>query len=484
MRGRYSFAVIGVGLILLTLWLGMFPNGGVHGLNSDDYAQKAWAFDVERGGWALQTRPEDPYFRPLHGLLTPNLVNAVPAHELPLRIAWAGVHVVNALLLGALAYRLTQSPLAFVGAAGLFLMPLIAYEVLLWHAASVPYLSASLALLVALHAALSAGRRPWYWGISAFCLLLVPLFHEGLAHLVVLFPVVAWVAFSESSAEIRWRNVRRMAVFTGLALLAYGLYMKLVLSHSWQVTARGGWVTSPYEMLRVRLPEVFYQFVRDILRRRVVDILVGHAVSLGWQTWTASVWGVALLIGWVGLAGGFIATAPLPVHSRRYRALALVGVAWAILSFSPILLVKMQWVDIRMLYLPWAGLALVVGAVLGALPRRGLARLGLVTLAGWTLVNALGMAGTTRAYQARWEMDQRQLAALQAVVPALPPVSPVWLWPVAVDRHSLDVPNVGALDGYFVSVYEISWALKAPFRWRIVVGMCGSSRTISTIRGM
>lgn len=81
-------------------------------------------------------------------------------------------------------------------------------------------------------------------------------------------------------------------------------------------------------------------------------------------------------------------------------------------------------------------------------------------LAGWTLVNALGMAGVTRAYQARWEIDQRQLAALQAVVPVLSPVSPVWLWPVAVDRHSLDVPNAGVLDGYFLSVYEISRTAK------------------------
>lgn len=222
----------GVGLILLTLWVGVFPNGGVHGLYSDDYARKAWAFDVTRGAWVLQTRPEDPYFRPLHGLLTPNLVNAIPAYELPLRIAWVLVYVVNVLLLGALAYRLTQSPLALVGTVGLLLMPLIAYEVVLWHAVAAPYLGALLAWLSAVHALLSAERRPWCWGAAAFFLLLVPLFHEGFAPLVLSLPVITWAATHDASPESRRRGVLRTALFPGVILLVDGLYMKLVLSHS------------------------------------------------------------------------------------------------------------------------------------------------------------------------------------------------------------------------------------------------------------
>lgn len=118
-----------------------------------------------------------------------------------------------------------------------------------------------------------------------------------------------------------------------------------------------------YEILTVRVPELSRQVVNDVLRWTIVRVLGRAAVSVGWQTWTASAGGVALLIAWAGVSAGFIATAPLPIPGRRYGTLALIGTAWACLSFLPSLLVKGQWIDLRMLYLPWAGAALMTGAV-------------------------------------------------------------------------------------------------------------------------
>ncbi len=124
-----------------------------------------------------------------------------------------------------------------------------------------------------------------------------------------------------------------------------------------------------------------------------------------------------------------------------------------------------QWVDLRMLYPTWAGGALMLGAGLALLENRpALLRLGLGATAGILLTNTLGLAGMTRAYQLRWETDQRQLAALHAAIPDLPSVSPVWIWPAEVDQHSIEDPDAAALDGYLISVYEMSWAAEGAVR--------------------
>ncbi len=178
-------------LSLLTLMIGLFPHGGVHGLFCDDYIQKAWAFDLQTGHWRLQTRPVHASFRYLHSLLTPNLVNAIPEYEFPVRVLWALVHLGNALLLGLLAYRLTGAPLATFGVTSFFLMPLPAHEVLLWHAATVPYAPALLAYLGAAHLSLSAVRAPRLLIPAGILLVIVPLFNEAFVFLVVLLPVMA-----------------------------------------------------------------------------------------------------------------------------------------------------------------------------------------------------------------------------------------------------------------------------------------------------
>ncbi len=144
--------------------------------------------------------------------------------------------------------------------------------------------------------------------------------------------------------------------------------------------------------------------------------------------------------------------------------LALIGMAWAALGLLPPMLTNGQWMELRLLYAPWAGAALLCAAGLSALRSQQALRLGLLVVAGWSLFNMLGVAGMTRAYQWRWAMDQRQLAALQAAVPELPPVSPVWLWPADVDQRSIPNGQGGAVDEFLISVYEMSWATEGATR--------------------
>jgi len=141
---------------LLATALGFFLHGGTHGLYYDDYTERAWAFDFETGSWRLQMVPHHVNFRFLHSVLTPNLVNAIPRHEFPVRLFWAFVHYANTLLLGLVAYRFIRTPFVFVTTVWLFLTPILANEAVLWFTANAVYLLSLLTFLIGLHIYLTA----------------------------------------------------------------------------------------------------------------------------------------------------------------------------------------------------------------------------------------------------------------------------------------------------------------------------------------
>ncbi len=304
-----------------SLALGLFPYGGEHGLFCDDYIQKAWAFDWNDGGWRWQPQPIHAHFRYLHSVLAPNLVNAIPEHEFLLRLFWVLLHTANALLLGWLAYRLTHSSLAGVGSFWIMLMPLAAHEVLLWHAASVPYLPALLAYLSAAHLILSSEQRPWLLMPAGLLASSIPLWCESPVFLVLLFPVLAWIR----SGRRRWFvQVLWLTLAVGIV---YAFYGGFVLRHGDTVSDRGGLLLNPLLIAKVRLPQILRNAAGLLWLWNVGGTYGRAAILLGWHTWQSINWGWLMLGIWTGSLSGAVGLWPhgMPASKANAWKLALSG---------------------------------------------------------------------------------------------------------------------------------------------------------------
>jgi hypothetical protein len=470
----WPFWVVVAAPAVLAVILGFFPRGGRLGLYSDDYAHKAWAFDLATGGWRLTLRPMRPDFRPLHTTLTPNLTAAIPEHELPVRVGVVLLHVANVILLGRLAQRLTGSPLAALLAGGCFLVPVLANEALLWFAAAAPILTSHLFLLAGFHCLLSrrARGRPLLVGIGgvAAWVLSAQFYEMGIFTLLLLpgFLALAWPGQGRARRKV-WLPV------LAATYLVVGGYLFFVVRGSWSLGVRGGLTFDPLAVVADRVPAV---------ARRLVWLIGGwglagplrEALALGWWEWMAAPTGWILAAG--ALAGTSLVAANCPREPEalpgrdKALGLGLAGLAWAGLALVPVVLVRGQIVEVRSLYTPLAGLALsvagcgawIVGFV-GRWRRRAIQAAVLAT-GGAVLVSSVAMAGVARTYQLRWALDQRQIAAFREAFPRLPEAGRVWLWPVGLDERPVSAywGRAAKLDRYLVGVFETDWGTSSAVR--------------------
>jgi hypothetical protein len=476
LKGKPIFMVAALTATLLATALGFFLHGGTRGLYSDDYSQRAWAFDFETGSWRLQMVPHHVNFRFLHSVLTPNLVNAIPRHEFPVRLFWVLVHYANTLLLGLVAYRFIRTPFVFVTTEWLFLMPILANEAVLWHAANAVYLLSLLAFLIGLHLYLTALSkwRPTLLLAAALFLGIVPLFCEAIVFVVLLFPIFSLQLTRDTRARLRL--FLSASVFCGLMMLAYGIYWYFILRHAPQIGSRGGFTFDPFFVFRQRVPEVGRRLVWLVAGWGICGPLA-EALQLGTHEWLGTWPGWILLVALLASVLITALTYPAPNSSNRQSRLAvwgtvLVGLVWAGLTLVPILLVRNQIVEIRTLYPTWAGLSLSIAALMQGIVdfigrwRLFGIRISLIIIGVILLLSSLTMAGIVRAYQLRWNLDQRQLAAFRMAIPVLPNVSPIWLLPVTLDERSVS-PYIGRetlLDKYLFGVFEIPWSAAAALK--------------------
>jgi len=392
LEGKHIFLMAALMVTLLATVLGFFLHGGTHGLYCDDYSQRAWAFDFETGSWRLQIIPLYPNFRYLHSILTPNLMNAIPSHEFPVRLFWTLIHYVNTLLLGLVAYRLVRTPLVFVTTVWLFLMPALANEAVLWHAVNTLYPLSLLAFLLGLHIFLTAvsKSRPVLLIAAALFLGMVPLFCEAIVFLVLLFPVLSLFRVT-GDIRVRLKLFLSASAFCVLVLFGYGLYWYLVLQHSYIIGARGGVEFNPVFVLTQRVPKIWGQLVWIITGWGVRGPLA-EALELGAREWMSSWVGWILLVGLLTGVLTVVLSYPAPGKSDHAKpvvvwGMVLAGLAWAGLTLVPTLLVRNQSIAIRLFYPTWAGLSIVIAAFLQ----------GVVDLGGrWCLLSArisLAVAG-------------------------------------------------------------------------------------------
>lgn len=453
---------------LLTVLVAFYAGGGMHGLYEDDYSSKIGAFDLSTGQWQLRLIPQTD-FRYVRYVLTPNLANLLPDHEWLARAIILILHGTDVLLLGLLILRLTRSRVSAILGSALFLVPLYANQGLLQFTSAFDNPPALLFVLLGFHLLLSARsfrESPTLivGGVASW--LMAPMFYESALFTYLLLPFFGMLCWPrEVRPRLRVWLVPLIIVY--LILLPYAYF---VLRGAWRVGGHG--TIDPVLILTTRVPEVLSSLSSTLASQEAFG-LYAEALQLGVRAWTSSYGGTLVL---VSAAVALVMSAFLiPISNsaitspRRFLLIILAGVLWICLWLIPILLVNGQMIESRILYAGMVGFVLCAVGLLGL--ATGFAgrwrilrmRVAMLLVAVVMMLTSLTVAGFVRAYQLRWILDQKQLAALHQVVPQLPDSQRIWLLPIQLDERTVrryferDV----ALDYYLVGVFETTWSGEA-----------------------
>jgi|GEM_PF-6592061 len=450
--------------VLVVVVIALFLGGGMHGMYADDYVYKYFGSDLVKTDWTPNI--QDVNYRVLAIWIAPLLARWLPDAELPIRLGLIAIHLLNVFLLGWLAQRLTGARGVGVVAGGAFLIPLFAYEPLLWFSAGVFYLFPLSLLLVGFHLLLSCRSvRQFYFVVGAIAAWVTMIFfiESGLLLPALTAPMALLMARRGVRVD---RRAWMMAL--GVTYVVFLAYAFLVLRSSPIVAVHGKSTLDPIIILTQRVPEVFdsvIAYAADWLPRGVFS----DAFLLGTKIWTSSVvfWILIIAFG-AGLIFAARVVARQWNAERASNALALLGIGalWFVLALAPVLFIRGLSVSSRVWLFPSAGLALVAAGAAGWLMEKAGTRPTLVQIAamvllgGFLLVNALSMAGLLRVYQLRWQRDQQQFHALQQALPQAPSAR-VWVFAHALDQ-TIAQPEFGRatrLDGLLYALFDTPWAI-------------------------
>jgi hypothetical protein len=454
---------------LLVLTLGFFLHRGAMGLYMDDYSIRAWAFDFVKSKWNLTLIPFYSFWtwRPLTYLLVPNLANAIPQHAFWVRVGIVVIHFLNVCLLGRLGQRLSGSLLVGIICGGYFIFPVFANEGLLWFTAAIQDTFSLLFLLVGFHLFLSCrsfADLPFLiCGVLSW-LLMVTFYESGL-FTVLLLPVL----FGVTQNDVRRTSHKLWISALVASSVPISVYLWFGVRRSPFVIVRGGATLDLRFILSHKVPEVARGFWWLLTDWGLLGPL-HEAFIFGAREWRSAPGGPAFMAA--SLVGICVVIFLFPTDqdknlpSSRLLKLVLIGVGWMALGLVPILLVRSQGVEIRTLYVPSAGFALSAAAFSGlvvnvfgkrnTLPIRAV----LVFMGVVVFLSGLTMAGLVRAYQLRWYLDERQVAAMRPVLSQFSRAEPLWLLPVALDERSVSNywGRETVLDHYLFGVFEHSWS--------------------------
>jgi len=468
-HNRILYYAVIIATLFSLVTVAFFLHWGVHGLYTDDYGKKAWAFDFTTSKWRLNLHPMYSAVRPLAYILITNAANAIPEHEFPLRAGIVAVHLLNVMLLAMFAYRLSQSLFVSVLAGALFLFPFIAYDALLWFTASVHNIFGLLFLLLGFHLILSCRNIRRDVGLlvcGVLCWQLMLLFFEVGLLIQALLPVFFWMIYREN------RKLNRIVCISALAgsFIPQALYCFIWERTAPMVAVRGRVTLDPGFLLFHRIPDVFRRTLWLITGGGIHVSIFGEALRLGFHEWLSSGTGDVLLV--VAILGVAALVLVYPADHERilewHKGFTLfsTGVAWAVLGLAIILIFSGQNAESRMFYIPYAGISLGVAGLMGSTAAlfgrwqqvaiRGL----LLGMGAILLVNSLTMAGLVRAFQLRWSLDRKQLVAFRSAVPVVPDSSPLWVLPVTLDERAISVEagKDSFMDRWFPGVFEQSFS--------------------------
>lgn len=430
--------------------------GGALGKNCDDYSINMRDVVTDALPTPFDPWIHFPYFlRPLHTLILFGGMTLWPEADRGMHIAVALCHALACLGIWRLMREFTQTRLAPAAAVLVFMVLPWHGEVAFWYST----ISTSIGLAVFCGVALlvigfcRSDRIGWRGlgtlGAIFVLALLVPCFYEQSITPAAALPLIGF-----AGAPAGWPWVRRgvrAIVATSAAGLGAVLYVGLLVATAPKV-ARGGAMSF---VTRERMPEKLDEVIRgvkyNLIGERAHDMMLG-SVTLGRQVVAtpkglvigsvllaaATLWGVwAVRRGGVRVVSGGTGTGG-PTRSSWLGAwLVPIGLIVFVFGFVPIFVINSQIVELRNLYVPLFGVAMVLAGVLdlavgsveapcGSSGAR--AAIGMATRAGVALLaiasvgfGGTGLIGYQKLCRNRSERDLREMAQLRAYVPDPPP---------------------------------------------------------------
>lgn len=441
------------------IWLvATFYLGGALGKNTDDYAINFR--DPVTNAIPAEFNPfrNYPFFwRPLHVFMCFTVGTFFPDWDRTVHFFCAAFHGLACVGLFCLLRRTLRTMLAPAAAALLFMVLPLNGEVPFWFcttstAIGVACTFAALLLVVRFaRARTEVGEHRWGLVVPiAAIAFVVPCWYEQSAAPLAAIPAV-YLACCPSSQKWLTR-LFRAAVATGVGGGMCVLYVALMLATA-PTHARGGAgsiVTAG--RLSGRLSE-FAQSLRYNLGERAEQVLMG-SITQGLQTVVrpaSVVWACVLLtlavlwLVWLArwdrhgqsIAGGSVVgdvtRSPEPTQSGVWRVRLWMLAAGAIVFLAgwlPVLIIDRQIIELRNLYAPLLGVAIVIAVGLDVVvdaanalrPRASIALR--TTLAAMLLplvgFGTIGMIGFQRHLQARYQQDQSEIRQLVTMIPDPP----------------------------------------------------------------
>ncbi len=437
----------------------------------DDYANLALAYNPHTDQWRpIHLIRWDQYFpvRILEVAVDVLFAGLLPRHEFLARLLMTLGVAMNALLLGALVFRLLGSRLAAVISGWVFLVPYIAFEAVLW-AGAIDYPVVVLCALVFLHVCWSTLtaprlRLPWVL-LGGVCFALMLLCSTKTLAVGFVVPVLG-VLYATRPHSLGYRTalVRTFASLVIPTLLTAAdrvLYLKSSL-----VAERGGAVTSVGDMLQ-RVPVLWHRLQWLLVSDPWGEPAMRTVFLQGSTILRHSPPGLGLFVA-AGLSLALMVGTWRP-QTAKERAmptctgvlLVLLGVTWGITAlFFPAALSARQLLEYRMLYFPLAGVGITCGAVVWLAVRRLrgpiIERFCVAVTGSVLLLSTIPLMGFSDAFATRATRDHAQVAAAVAAMPAamLPPETV--LVPIAMDAERAATPSPVA--PLLVGVFEASWS--------------------------
>jgi hypothetical protein len=424
---RYGWLISGVVCLILG-YLAVWQRG----LVLDDHALKSLAIDPIGGHRQPLFDPENnPNYpaRILTWIVLPQIAAFIPEHTLAARGMIAAMIGLNALLLGWLATRILHSRLAGTVTGWLFLFPILT-EVPYWIGAGA-YVIVTLLLLVSSHALWSVfteQSHTFRWlGIAVGAFIISLLFAENGILLIILIPII-WITASVSADRLPIRSgLKRLSIALLLVTSSLIVVYTSLYTNSAVVRSRQGIDLSLTHLLdgtgiyfrALSLWTVQWDWGLRIFQ----EALVLSADVLRTSPWAALVTAVAVLVCFLTI----ISWRPENLHRHAQHRVALLmllcGAMWFIVSLLfPYILARTQLFERRYLYIPSAGIALMIGAlswIIARFFRRQVIQQ--VVLGGASLLlllTALISVGYCHVYAMRTIRDADQLSALARTVPA------------------------------------------------------------------
>ncbi|HVU64023.1 MAG TPA: hypothetical protein VHC70_08605, partial [Phycisphaerales bacterium] len=368
--------------------------------------------------------------------------------------------------------RLTRTAIAPAVAALLFTVIPLHGEVVCWFNTTSTAIGAAICL-AAVSLSISYARadkhRPALLLAIAAVMLLVPCFYEQSAAIAALIPFACLAISSGRPARPRIARALAATIAAAIPCTAYILLLRSTAPAS----ARGaaGTFITP-DGFSARLIELLRSARFNLLGEKARDLVIG-SINLGWHTVATP---TGLVTGSILLASALLWLVWIHADARRH-ALAKPtnpNPAWLILAggalfkagFLPIFLIDHQAVESRNLYIPLMGAAAILAALIDLIAApvlRPAFHAAIATLAVIASIpGTIGLIGFQALFKARSDLDRRELAALQSLIPS-PPANAEFL-PLQT-RASATNTGHPLFDHARRGVFETPWSGESALQW-------------------